>query len=166
MEGVPMVREGPRGGLEGVPTLTWVLESPNPPISGGTCSPKAPNSFSPCIVASSTRSSSSFRAALFTSCRGGWGEIRGGDTPKLPPQPWIPQKGREDPLGGVSPPKSPRSHLEKAADGAHQLLQRLLLLLTQHCGMGGGYLGRGGQNGGLPPPSNPPPPPILGCAPT
>lgn len=47
---------------------TCVFERPRPPRSAGICSPKAPISFSPSMVWSSTFSRASFFAGSFTSC--------------------------------------------------------------------------------------------------
>lgn len=45
-----------------------MFERPRPPRSAGTCRPKAPISFRPCMVWSSTFSKASFLAGSFTSC--------------------------------------------------------------------------------------------------
>lgn len=50
-----------------VRVCTWVLDRPRPPRSDGTCKPKAPISFSPSMVWSSTFSRASFLAGSFTS---------------------------------------------------------------------------------------------------
>jgi len=67
----PRVIPTPKSWLPTISTRRayWVLLSPKPPRSCGTCKPNAPNSHRPSKECGSTASMASFTAGLFTSCR-------------------------------------------------------------------------------------------------